>query len=294
MTTILSWNIQNGLGVDGKRSLERIAQVIDAHDNPDVLCLQEVSRSLSLDDGTAAPDQVAELTELFPGYEPVFGSAYDIRQRSNGERIQYGNLILSRLPVLSRFFHPLPQPPCANEMQMPRQVTEVTVAATDGPLRIMTTHLAFHSALERGAQLEALQAIHQAIVQTNNHPPRELLSGPYQAFDRASRAVLCGDFNCLPGSNELTALLCECAMPLAQLYDAWRVLGKDEQHEPTCGIHDSTQWPQGGHCRDYFAVNSALCDRLVNLCTDTQTIASDHQPIILTLRNDEANRASIS
>jgi len=285
MTTILSWNIQNGLGVDGERSLERIAQVIKTFDDPDVLCLQEVSRHLPLDATSTAPDQVSQLAELFPAYEPVFGAAYDIRLRSNGKRAQYGNLILSRLPLLSRFFHPLPQPPCAGEMQMPRQMTEVTVDADDGPLRIMTTHLAFHSALERTAQIEALRSIHESIVQINRHLPKQLTQGPYQAFDRASRAVICGDFNGLPDSSELTLLLARAGDSSGQLFDAWRELNAKLPHEPTCGLFDLEQWPQGGHCRDYFLVSNTLRECVSGFRTDTLTNASDHQPIVLTLKS---------
>ncbi|MFK7962949.1 MAG: endonuclease/exonuclease/phosphatase family protein [Burkholderiaceae bacterium] len=283
MTSVLTWNIQNGLGVNGDRSLERIAQVIHSHGDPDVLCLQEVSRHLVLDHGVAAPDQVSELAQLFPEYEPVFGAAYDIVQRDNGQRAQYGNLILSRLPVLSRFSHPLPQPPCGGEMQMPRQAMEVSVMAHDGPLRVMTTHLAFHSATERLAQIKAFKSIHEAIVQVAEHPPKQLSSGPYQAFDRASRAVLCGDFNCLPESDEWTELFETAPTSKARLQDAWRVLSGETPHKPTCGIFDQTQWPQGGHCRDYFAVGGELASQIIGMVTDTNTDASDHQPIRLTL-----------
>ena len=283
MTSVLSWNIQNGLGVDGDRSLERIARVIRSHGEPDVLCLQEVSRHLVLDEGVEAPDQVSELAHWFPEHEAVFGAAYDIAQRDNGQRAQYGNLILSRLPVLSRFSHPLPQPPCTGEMQMPRQAIEVTVMAHDGPLRVMTTHLAFHSAAERLAQIKAFKAIHEAIVQITERPPRQLSSGPYQAFDRAGRAVLCGDFNCLPKSIEWAELFEASPTSSARLLDAWQVLSGQTPHQPTCGIFDQTQWPEGGHCRDYFAISSELASQVTGMVTDTKTDASDHQPVLLML-----------
>ena len=45
MIQILSWNIQNGEGVDGKISLNRIADTIFSMATPDVICLQEVSRN---------------------------------------------------------------------------------------------------------------------------------------------------------------------------------------------------------------------------------------------------------
>lgn len=41
---IISWNIQCGLGVDGKVDLARIANVMREMGDADIICLQEVSR----------------------------------------------------------------------------------------------------------------------------------------------------------------------------------------------------------------------------------------------------------
>ena len=76
MTRILSWNIQNGIGIDGRVSLPRVARVIEEMGPVDVICLQEVSRGLELPGGTA-PDQIAELDDLFPQYDAIFGAAVD-------------------------------------------------------------------------------------------------------------------------------------------------------------------------------------------------------------------------
>ena len=64
-------------GVDGVISLERIADTIFSMSNPDVICLQEVSRNCKLKDGTQ-PDQLNQLSNIFKGYEPFFGAAYDV------------------------------------------------------------------------------------------------------------------------------------------------------------------------------------------------------------------------
>ena len=66
MIQLLSWNIQNGEGVDGVISLERIADTIYNMSNPDVICLQEVSRNCILKDGTQ-PDQLKQLSSIFKG-----------------------------------------------------------------------------------------------------------------------------------------------------------------------------------------------------------------------------------
>jgi len=46
MLTIVSWNIQYGKGVDGHIDLSRIAREILIDGFPDLICLQEVSRTI--------------------------------------------------------------------------------------------------------------------------------------------------------------------------------------------------------------------------------------------------------
>ena len=56
---IVTWNIQCGLGCDGTTDLARIARVLRAMGEADVICLQEVSRHDPAIAGGA--DQAAEL-----------------------------------------------------------------------------------------------------------------------------------------------------------------------------------------------------------------------------------------
>jgi exonuclease III len=44
------------------------------------------------------------------------------------------------------------------------------------------------------------------------------------------------------------------------------------------------QWPQGGHCRDYFAVTPDVAARIASVECELTTGASDHQPVRLVLR----------
>ena len=83
MKSILTWNIQCGLGCDGRFDLARIARVAQAMGDSDVLCFQEVARHDSqYDDGA---DQVAELQALFPRHEAFFGAAPKV---AKGERLR--------------------------------------------------------------------------------------------------------------------------------------------------------------------------------------------------------------
>ena len=78
MIEILSWNIQNGRGVDGRVDLARIAARIREPGAPDVICLQEVSRRMAELDGGAGDDQAAVLAAALPGYQAFFGAAIDL------------------------------------------------------------------------------------------------------------------------------------------------------------------------------------------------------------------------
>jgi endonuclease/exonuclease/phosphatase family metal-dependent hydrolase len=283
MTRILSWNIQNGKGCDGRVSLQRIAGVINEMGTPDVICLQEVSRGLALEPGVAAPDQVAELEQLFPGYEIGFGVAFEARAPAADARWQYGNAILTRLPLLMMLSHPLPRPGVENLRHMTRQATEVVVADNSGPLRIVNTHLEFHSVMHRLAQVDRLRDLQREALEETAMPPRTDSTGPYQQATRSVNAIYCGDFNMLPGSEEYRRLLTPLADESRPFEDAWMKLFPGREHDPTCGIYDSKQWPEGPHCRDFFFTTGGCTAALCDMKVDTNTDASDHQPLMLEL-----------
>jgi endonuclease/exonuclease/phosphatase family metal-dependent hydrolase len=282
---ILSWNIQCGRGVDGRTDLARIAGTIRAFADPDVICLQEVGQHMPDLDGGAGLDQPAELARLFPEYEAVFGAALDRRPDPASERrSRFGNLVLSRRPALQAFRHQLPQPADPTARHMPRQATEIVVETDTGPLRIVTTHLEYHSAPQRLAQVVRLRALHQEVSTNERHPPAPAANGPYAAPPRPATALFCGDFNAELGSPEYQALLAPFDDGTPALADAWTLLNGEAPHPPTCGIFDRAQRPQGAHCSDYFFAPRDLAARLEDMAVDTETAASDHQPIRLRLR----------
>ena len=84
MLTLVSWNIQYGKGLDGRIDLRRIAETVHKDGLPDVLCFQEVSRNYpSTDEGA---DQVRELENFFPDYEP-FLEQFMIVQEEKGKLV---------------------------------------------------------------------------------------------------------------------------------------------------------------------------------------------------------------
>ena len=283
MTSILSWNIQNGKNLAGDISLERIAGVIEGMGTPDVICLQEVSRGLTLSAAAGAPDQVAQLGTLFPDYEVVFGAGVDALSAGEGRRWQFGNAVLSRLPLLFVLTHPLPRPGIGDVRHMMRQATEVVVAAAGGPLRIVNLHLEFHSPEQRMAQVDRLRELHREAIEERRLPPRTDSDGPYQAVARPVDGVFCGDFNMRCDSAEYRRMLAPMADDARPFRDAWPLVHPGRAHVPTCGVHDRVQWPEGPHCRDFFFVTGACGESARDLRVDTVTDASDHQPLMLEL-----------
>ena len=126
---ILSWNIQAAKGVDNVVSTKRIADHIRTFSNPQVICLQEVLR-------TPEQDQFAELSREFPDFECLSGAA--INRLYPSGRLEFGNMLLSRLPILQVTQHKLPQPAAPQHKHMPRQAIEVILVNNNELLRVTT------------------------------------------------------------------------------------------------------------------------------------------------------------
>ena len=280
---ILSWNIQYGKGCDGVVSLERIASVIRDMGEADVICLQEVSRWLPLQDNVDGPDQLAEIQRLFPEYEAIFGAAVEARLTNSKRRWQFGNVMLTRLPVSSVFHHPLPRPADAGARHMPRQATELTVAVAARSLRVVNTHLEYGSALQRTAQLQRLCELNEEVGANNLAPPASDPDGPYQKLDRAEHGIICGDFNFGVDFPEYAMMVDARGKAGPSFKDAWSIVHGSQPHQPTCGVFDRAQWKQGPHCRDFFFVTNGLAAAVCDVIVNTDTDASDHQPIMMQL-----------
>ncbi len=282
---IISWNIQCGQGVDGQLDLHRIVKIMQEMGSADVICLQEVVRGNPDLDGGAGQDQLAELAALLPDYQPVFGAAIDRQHSKTGKRWQFGNAIFTKAPAVQIFRHQLPQPaPEAPAKHMPRQATEIIIETSRRPLRITTTHLEFHSITQRLAQMRHLRDLFKDVVYNQDYQADSLPDDPYAAVMRPAASILCGDFNAVPGDEEHRALTAPLKGSTDHYIDAWPKVHGIKEHAATCGIFDHQQWPEGAHCRDYFFVSSALVPELDTIVVQSQTNASDHQPVALTLK----------
>lgn len=101
------------------------------------MCLQEVAINHPGLPGSAAMNQPEWLSALFLGYEAIYGIGSDLPDGlgANGRRRQFGNLILSRRPILQAFRHLLPWPAEPGVPSMQRVAVEAVIVRLPIPAR---------------------------------------------------------------------------------------------------------------------------------------------------------------
>lgn len=121
-------------------------------------------------------------------YHAIGGVAVDRFTPARG-RLQFGNMIFTRLPVLQVLRHQLPPWPAEPTLPtMPRLALEVVLDAPGGALRVTTTHLEFYSALQRMAQVRMLQNIHaDAESHAADEFQRHKIGSPFETLPRGTR-----------------------------------------------------------------------------------------------------------
>lgn len=275
---LMTWNIQCGKGCDGVTDLARIVAVAKGIADADVLCFQEVSSHFSrLDGGT---DQSVQLAKLLPDHLPVFRPAIETID-GDGRLHRFGNMTLSRLPVLQIANHLLPWAGAGAVRSMRRHALEVTVQTPFGPLRIVNAHLEYHSAAQREAQIDRLLELQQE-ASTSPKAPVSRHDEPYGPQILTESSLLCGDFN-FDVSDPQHALIQQSARPGLNYRDAWNSCNLNQPRSPTCGVYDHAQWTDGPDCRDFIFTTEDLSERIRRVEVDGKTDASDHQPVLIEL-----------
>ena len=151
----VTYNIQYSKGRDGSHDLGRTA---DAVDGADVICLQEVVRNV---DRIPDRDQPSRLGDLLPRHYWVYGpcvnqdaSTCDEDGTVHNRRRQFGNMVLSRWPILSSRLLLLPRVRTYDIASGQRGVLEAIVDAPPvrcGSTRCISATSTSGSALWRSA-----------------------------------------------------------------------------------------------------------------------------------------------
>jgi endonuclease/exonuclease/phosphatase family metal-dependent hydrolase len=124
---VLTYNIHKGIGGRDRRyRLERIIEVIE-HENPDLICLQEVDRNVRR---SKYHDQPRLLADYFNAAAKLYQC--NCHLKTGG----YGNLILSRWPL--RTHH---QVSLRLAQRKPRGAQMAVVETPEGPLHLVNWHL---------------------------------------------------------------------------------------------------------------------------------------------------------
>src|SRR5947208_1599418 len=127
----MTYNICGGLGMDGVRSIERIAAVIREAE-PDLAALQEVHQRLPWSGMADQPRLLGRLT----GLKVVFRASFSIGIGG------YGNAWLTRLPVVRCTRHRLP----GRAGLEPRAFLSLELEVGDAPARLFATHFGLDAA----------------------------------------------------------------------------------------------------------------------------------------------------
>jgi endonuclease/exonuclease/phosphatase family metal-dependent hydrolase len=244
---LVTFNTHHGVGDDDRHDLPRLAAVLAAAD-ADVICLQEVDRRFGA--RSEDVDQALLLSRALD-MQLAWGPAIDEPRRGGGERRQYGNALLSRLPVLVSDVHPLPG---GGE---PRSALRTMIELDGGTLWVTATHLTTSSAAERAEQVAALAALHSGDMETG---------------------VLVGDFNTAPDAPELE--------PLAGRFtDAWELAGEREDRAGWrfWRTGDGLTHPAGSPRRRIDQVWVSPGVQVVSARVLDADGASDHLPLVVDL-----------
>lgn len=287
---VVSYNIQYGVGLDGRYDATRIA---DAVRGADVIALQEVSRNNPQNGGR---DMVAELTALLPDYFFVYGSNFEANVGSRVEdgravttMFQLGNMVLSKAPIqLSRNLL-LPRRRSVAALNFQRGALEALIETPLGFVRFYSTHLDHRNPLERAGQVRFLrERLFNHALEGGALTGLSEIGLPEPPAPEAF--VLMGDFNMLDGSPEYAALAGlpdhEFGRPLAAdlAVDAAARLEVSGDALVTW-VDPKRPADASRHKRiDYVFTSASLAASLKRLWVDRQADGSDHLPVWVELR----------
>jgi endonuclease/exonuclease/phosphatase family metal-dependent hydrolase len=277
----VSYNIQYGIGQDGRFDPKRIA---DSIREADVIALQEVTRGFSRN-GHA--DLVETFSALFPEYFVAFGAACDvlvdysmIDGRLRERRFQFGNMVLSRYPICTSRNLLLPRNRTFDKLNLQRGALETVIEAPGGALRVYSVHLDHISPDERLAQIAFLKDRVQRYAEEGG-----ALTGVNEFGlpdpPLPAEFMIMGDFNMEPEGAEYTAMVGRNDAYYGRTPRAG--YPTDAQAHLKSRSADGYSWISDDGLRrmhlDYCFVSGGLARRLKACRVDNSALGSDHFPL---------------
>jgi endonuclease/exonuclease/phosphatase family metal-dependent hydrolase len=286
---IVTYNIQFGLGKDGRYDLQRVAGEVDG---ADIIALQEVERHWQR---SGLKDQAAEIAKLLANYYWVYGPYFDVDASIarpdgtiNNVRRQFGNMILSKTPIISSRLFPLPKSALTQRHNMSVGVLEGVVRLPgEQALRIYNAHLGARSQSDRVAQILTIKDIIERAPREGGtwtgHQYHPLWKEDANPPPMPEQFVLLGDFNLQaidPEYDHLAGPMEEGTGRLAgkgYYIDTWVASGHGE-NEGSTFLYDPAAGDGPDMRVDFAFVDRAIKNRILGARIDEQAQGSDHQP----------------
>jgi endonuclease/exonuclease/phosphatase family metal-dependent hydrolase len=280
---LVTYNIQFGLGRDGRYDLVRIAKEVR---DGDIIALQEVDRHWRR---SGCVDSPAVLASHLPDHHWVYGANLDMDAsyrdttgRLVNRRRQFGTMMLSRLPIVSSRNHLLPKYGTLIQHSIQQGALEVVIVTERaGPVRFYSTHLSHLSPATRLPQVEALLAVHvrapsEGGAWCGGHPEPDAGWTEGEMPPMPADAILLGDFNFEWNALEYERIVGPASTRYGRLnnstgfVDGWVAAGHREDEGSTI--------PTGKRI-DYCFVSAALAQRVRTSWIEAGATGSDHYPL---------------
>jgi endonuclease/exonuclease/phosphatase family metal-dependent hydrolase len=270
----VTYNIQFGVGRDARTNLDRIASTVSG---ADVIALQEVTRAWPR---AADGDQPQQLAERLAGYHWVYGPSVNVPHPGaatdasrRGARQQFGNMLLSRTPIVASRVHPLPR---HETLDIPRVALEGVIdTPASGLLRVYSVHLAYKVETERAAQVQALFDLHRTAWGSESHITPLPVGPSVDVPATPQNALILGDFNMVRSEPAYQVMLGAAGRSFA---DIWVAAGNDPNTGVTMPANPDTETWADSYL-DYGFLSTALADHIVSARIDSDADGSDHQPV---------------
>lgn len=278
----VTYNIQYGFGMDGSYDLDRI---VDAVSGADVIALQEVTRNMPTND---LADMVTGITERLPDYFHVYGAPFGINLGSSVDEgravdrhFQFGNMVLSKTPVLATRTILLPRTATYNVLNFQRCALEAMIETPAGPVRFYSVHLDHVSVEERLEQIAFLKqnVLHHTFT---GGAATELSTFGFPEIPVPDHALIMGDLNLEPEGPEYRAL---CGTASDEYGRSRRASHLTDVTRPADNaIVDTMTWfdPRGekrSKRLDYCLASASLAPHCQSPRVDEDDRGSDHRPV---------------
>jgi endonuclease/exonuclease/phosphatase family metal-dependent hydrolase len=294
---IVSYNTQWGCGRDGRIDLDRIAETVK---RADIVALQEVERHWR---SQAHTDQAARLAALMPQHRWVYGATVNLEGSMvaadgslHNTRRQFGNMILSRLPIASTRTLPLPTLPVSGEINDQSSLLEAVIDNGERSFRVYNVHLNHLSRRQRLIQLDIVlpfiagSGVRGGMISAPNLagglPADEWIVMPEGRLPPMPHSVLfMGDFNSKPDSPEYDLVTGPRDPVFGRITesdryaDALTLAGLTEDEGVTFPASRGKPAARIDHC----FVSMDLIPKVKRAWIDDEADGSDHQPVWMEL-----------